>query len=145
MGDLATQVEAWENEVTVEEATSTQHRRVYNALKQTHIPNLVENGLVEQDRDEVVLTDQAEMLDIYLEIVPEKDIPWSEYYLEIGGVGLTTLAVTGLEVGPFAVVPNGAVGVFLAVTILVSAMIHYYHQHQSLVGDEEKPPELRGD
>jgi hypothetical protein len=145
VGDLATQVAAWENEVPVEEVTSKQRRRVYNSLKQTHIPNLTENEFVEEDRGEVALTEQAEKLDIYLELVPEKDIPWSEYYLGIGAVGLAALVVTGLDFGPFAAFSDGAVGVFLGVTIVFSALAHYYHQHKSLIGDEEKPPELRGD
>jgi len=145
VGDLATQIAAWENEIPVEMVTSKQRRRVYNSLKQTHIPNLVENDFVEEERGAVVLTEQAEKLDIYLELVHEKDIPWSEYYLGIGTVGLATLVVAGLDLGPFAALSEGAVGVFLAVTVLVSALVHYYHQHQSLVGDEEKPPELRGE
>jgi len=145
VGDLATQVAAWENEIPVEEVTSKQRRRVYNSLKQTHIPHLTDNEFLEEERGEVALTDQAKKLDIYLELVPEKDIPWSEYYLGIGAVGLAAIVVTGLDVGPFATVSDGAVGVFLAVTILVSALAHYYHQHRSLIGDEEKPPELRGD
>jgi len=144
IGDLATQIAAWENEVPVDQVTSKQRRRVYNSLKQTHIPNLTENDFVEEERGEVALTEEADKLDIYLEVVPEADIPWSEYYLGIGAVGLAALVVTGLDLGPFAAFSDGAVGVFLAVSVLVSALAHYYNQHRSLIGDEERPPELRG-
>lgn len=146
VGDLATQVAAWENGVTVEAVTSKQRRRVYNALKQTHVPELNETGLIEEDRGEVVLTDQAEQLEMYLELVPEKDIRWSEYYLGLGAVGLAVLTVTGLDFGPFALLPDVATGVFLAVSLIVSAVVHhYYYSNMHLLGGNEKPPELRGD
>jgi hypothetical protein len=146
VGELATQVAAWENRVTIEEVTSTQRRRVYNALKQTHLPELNRTDLVEEDRGEVVLTDQAERLDMYLELVPERDIQWSEYYLGLGAVGLAVLTVAGLNVGPFGALPDIAVGVFLAVSLVVSSVAHYYfYQNTQLLGGSEKPPELRGE
>lgn len=145
VGDLATQVAAWENDVPAEEVTSKQRRRVYNALKQTHIPKLTETGLLREERNEVELTDEAEKLDIYLELVPEKDIRWSEYYLGLAAVGLAALAVIGFDVGPFAVIADIAAGVFLGVALLVSAVVHYRYQHVGLVGGDERPPELRGE
>lgn len=146
VGDLATQVAAWENGVTVEEVTSTQRRRVYNALKQTHVPELVDTGLIEENRGEVVLTERAEQLDMYLELVPEKDIRWSEYYLGLGAVGLAVLTVTGIDFGPFAMLPDIGTGVFLAVALVVSAVVHhYYYSNTHLMGGDEKPPELRGE
>lgn len=145
VGELATQIAAWENGVTVDEVTSTQRRRVYNALKQTHLPELDRTDLVKEDRGDLVLTDQAEQLDMYLELVPEKDIQWSEYYLGLGAAGLAVTTVAWLDVGPFAVFPDIAAGVFLTVALVISAVAHYYfYQHASLLGRSEKPPELRG-
>jgi DNA-binding transcriptional ArsR family regulator len=143
VGDLATQVAAWENEVAVEEVTSAQRRRVYNALQQTHIPELEDTGIVETERREVELSDYAEDLDIYMEVVPGEDIPWSEYYLGLGAVGTAAIAVTWLDVGPFAAVPDATVGLFLAVALVVSALANYFLQHPSLVGDGADPPEVR--
>ena len=144
--DLAEHVAAWENDIPVEEVTSKQRRRVYNSLQQTHIPSLDESDLIEEERGEVCLTDEAEKLDIYLELVPEKDIPWSEYYLGLGAVGLAVLAVAWLNVGPFGQLPDIAVGVFLAVSLIVSSVVHYcFDPHKQLLGGEEKPPELRGE
>lgn len=146
VGELATQVAAWENRVPVEEVTSTQRRRVYNALKQTHIPELNDTGLVEADRGEVVLTDKAEQLDMYLELVPERDIRWSEYYLGLGAVGLALLSVAWLDIGPFGLLPDIATGIFLAVSLLVSGVAHhYYYKNRQLIGNDEKPPELRSE
>jgi DNA-binding transcriptional ArsR family regulator len=145
VGDLATQVAAWENEVSVEEVTSKQRRRVYNALQQTHVPELEDTGVVDVDRREVALTDRAEELDIYLEVVPERDIPWSEYYLALGAVSLATLVVVWLNLGPFAAVPGTAAGMFVTVAFLASATANYYVRHESLIGSHELPPELRGE
>jgi DNA-binding transcriptional ArsR family regulator len=144
VGDLATQIAAWENEVPVEAVTSRQRRRVYNALQQTHVPELEETGIVDVDRREVELTERAADLDIYLEVVPGEDIPWSEYYLALGGVGIAVVAVTWLNVGPFELIPDIASGAFLAVAFLVSAGANYYDQHESLLGGTDEPPELRG-
>ena len=145
VGDLATQVAAWENEVSVEEVTSKQRRRVYNALQQTHVPELEDTGVVEVERREVELTDRADELDIYLEVVPGADIPWSEYYLALGGVSLAVLVAVGLGVGPFAALSGVGVGIFAVVAFLVSALANHYYQHESLLGGHERPPELRGE
>jgi DNA-binding transcriptional ArsR family regulator len=143
VGDLATQIAAWENEITVAEVTSTQRRRVYNALQQTHVPGLEEAGVIDVDRREVELTGRAEKLDLYMEVVPGRDIPWSEYYLALGAVSLAALVAVGLNVGPFAGVSDIAAGVFVTVAFIVSACANYYHQHESLLGASERPPELR--
>jgi hypothetical protein len=145
IGDLATQIAAWENDLDTVEVTSQQRRRVYNALQQTHIPLLDRTGLARIDRHEIELTSHAEKLDLYLEVVPNGDVPWSEYYLGLGSVGLAALVVVWLDIGPFALLPDIAAGVFLAIALLVSATANYYYTHTSLLGSAEKPPELRGD
>jgi DNA-binding transcriptional ArsR family regulator len=145
VGELATQVAAWENDVSVEAVSSKQRRRVYNALQQTHVPKLEAAGVVEVERREVELTDRADELDIYLEVVPGADIPWSEYYLALGGVSLAVLIAVALGVGPFAALSGVGVGIFAVVAFLVSAAANYYYQHESLLGGNERPPELRGE
>lgn len=145
VGELATQVAAWENDVEVVAVTSQQRRRVYNALQQTHLDELRETGLVEVDRREVRLTEDGATLDCYLDVVADADVPWSEYYLAVSLVGLVAVGVTWFDVGPFAGVPDVAAGVFLAVVLACSACVNYYDQHRSRVGSGERPPELRGD
>ncbi|NHN41803.1 hypothetical protein G9C85_09195 [Halorubellus sp. JP-L1] len=145
VGDLATQVAAWENDVPTEAVTSKQRRRVYNALQQTHVPELDDTGLVETERREVELTERAADLDVYLELVDGRDIPWSEYYLGVGALGAAVTAVTALNVGPFAAIPDVGAAAFLAVAMLVSACANYYYQGANRLGEREKPPELRGE
>jgi DNA-binding transcriptional ArsR family regulator len=145
IGELATQVAAWENDVTPEQVTSKERRRVYNALQQTHISVLDETGFVSRDRRAVEPTARAERLDIYLEVISGRDIPWSEYYLALGGVGVAVLFVVGFDVGLFASFPDIAAGVFLWVALVVSAVSNYYSQHANRLGSSATPPELRGE
>lgn len=144
VGDLATQVAAWENDVSVEEVTSEQRRRVYNALQQTHVPELDDTGIVETERREVELTAQAMDLDVYLEMVPGPDIPWSQYYLALGLIGAVITTLTTFNVGPLGAIPDLSAAVFLTVALLLSALANYYFQHGKRLGAHEKPPELRG-
>lgn len=145
VGDLATQVAAWENDVTVEDVTSEQRRRVYNALQQTHVPELDDTGLVETSRREVELTERAEDLDVYLEMVPGEDVPWIQYHLGIAGLGVAITTAVTLDAGPFAAVSAGNVAVFFAVVVLVSAAANYYVQHENRLGANDAPPEIRGE
>lgn len=145
VGDLATQIAAWENDVPAEAVTSKQRRRVYNALQQTHVPELDETGLVETHRREVELTERAAELDVYLELVDGRDVPWSEYYLGVGAIGAVVTGLTAFDVGPFAAVPDVAAAVFLVVVVLVSACANHCYQSTNRLGEREKPPELRGE
>ena len=145
VGDLATQIAAWENDVPTDAVTSKQRRRVYNALQQTHVPELDDTGLVETERRDVELTDRAAELDVYLELVDGRDVPWSEYYLGVGAFGAAATAATALNVGPFAAIPDASAAVFLTVAVLVSACANHYYQGTNRLGEREKPPELRGE
>jgi hypothetical protein len=125
--------------------TSKQRRRAYNALQQTHVPELEETGVVEVNRREVELTERGDKLDIYLELVPGQDIPWSEYYLGLGAVSLSVLLLVGFGIGPFGALSGLGVGIFVVVVFFVSAATNYYYQHEGLLGKHEQPPELRGE
>lgn len=68
MGDLATQVAAWEHNTTVEWLTSQERKPVYIALYQNHLPKLSEHGLIEYNRPRgsVSRTDRADQCNQYL-------------------------------------------------------------------------------
>lgn len=86
--ELAEQVAAWENDKPGAEITSQERKRVYIALYQSHLPTLDKEGIVEYDADRgtVVLTDAMSAWEVYLEVVPKGNVPWSLYY-----VGLVVL------------------------------------------------------
>lgn len=87
LSELAEQVAAWEHDKAVAEVTSAERKRVYTSLQQTHLDRLADAGIVSFDGDEIELTEKAEELEVYLDIVPSGSIPWGIYYL-----GLSVLA-----------------------------------------------------
>jgi uncharacterized membrane protein len=86
--ELSEVVTAWENHIDRDEVTPKQRKRVYTGLHQTHLPKMDRLGIVEYDtnRGTVSLTDHVSEFDIYLDVVPKDDIPWSEFYLALGSV-----------------------------------------------------------
>lgn len=77
LSDIAEQVAAWENDKDLKEVTSDERHRVYTSLQQTHLPAMDEAGVIEYDNGTVTLTDGAQNVDIYLDVVPENSIPWA--------------------------------------------------------------------
>jgi hypothetical protein len=50
--DLATRIAAWENEISTDEVTEPQRKRVYVSLYHTHVPKLVDKDVIEFDDEE---------------------------------------------------------------------------------------------
>lgn len=141
IGELSTQIAAWELNKPAARVSSAERKNVYNALAQTHVRRLRENGFVFAHRGNVELTPEAKAIRIHVDIVPDKDIPWSQYYLGLGVFGL----IVSLAFVFFAptVIPAGGLGVFFAVSVLVSAVSHWYYKRRMCIGVGNQPPELR--
>ncbi|WP_227352914.1 DUF7344 domain-containing protein [Haladaptatus salinisoli] len=144
IGELATQIAAWENDVSTEEVTSKQRKRVYNTLQQAHLPKLDETGFVEYDpaHGNVTLTGRARMLDVYLELVPDNDFPWSEYYFALGCISLVLAAGAWLNAGPLGLVPTSLWAVGLGSLVTLSGAAHIYHQRNVYRGYTEVSEEV---
>lgn len=143
IGDLATQIAAWENDVIVDDVTSQQRKRVYNTLQQAHLPKLDETGFIDYEpaRGEVTLTDRAEPLNTYLEIIPDNNLPWSEYYFVLGCISLTLLTGAWFNAGPLGLVPDIGWAVGLAALVTVSGGAHMYYYRNLRLGHTEVPEE----
>jgi hypothetical protein len=118
---------------------------VYNSLQQTHLPKLADKGIIDYTPGTGLaeLTERAERLDVYLEVVPERHIPWSIYYL---GFGVSSLALTvALWTDAVLLSRLPALGwlTFISVALVFSAAVNVYDQRNSLLGKHERPPELR--
>jgi DNA-binding transcriptional ArsR family regulator len=139
--DLAEQLAAWENGVAVQELTYKQRKRVYTSLHQTHLPKLDDCGVVEYNRDRgvITLTGRVSELDVYLEVVPKNDIPWSDYYLGLAGVALALVVAAWLNVAPFTLLPDIAYGAVVAVVLGISAAFHTMNSRRTLLGGTERP------
>ena len=134
--DLRTLVDslsAWEYDRPVEELSWKERKRLYTALRQSHLPKLDDVGIIQYDRSRghVEMTDAAREAQLYLEYVPAKDIPWSLYYLGLTGVGVLLYLLSLIAVFPFAGLTGGALAGILLTMFAVSAITHHYHLRQS--------------
>lgn len=75
-------------------------KSVYVSLHQTHLPKLDELGIVEYDlrSKELSLTDRADEVEVYMDVVPESGISWDLYYLGLSTVALGTLAAVSFDI-----------------------------------------------
>jgi hypothetical protein len=144
LGEIAEQVAAWENDVPVERLSSNQRKRAYTALQQTHLPKMSEAGVVDFDKDRGVVrpTEAIEDVDIYLEVVSGRDIPWSSYNLALGVTSIALVAALWVDAWPFVLLPDLAWTAGVAVAFTVSAAIHVYYTQYMRLSDQDVPPEL---
>jgi DNA-binding transcriptional ArsR family regulator len=140
--DLSRQVAAWENGVGVEQLDYKQRKRVYTSLHQTHLPKLDDAGIVEYDRDRgtVSLGSAAVELDVYMEVVPENELPWSVYYLGLSLLSLLTVPLVWLDVFPLSLVPDAAFAGVVAAVFGLSAAAQTYRARDSRLGTPGPPP-----
>lgn len=138
--DLAEQVAAWEQGKHVDELGADERKRVYVSLQQTHVPAMEDAGIVEYDGDTVVLTENAERLAVYMDVVPENSIPWGHYYLGLAAVatGLLGAVWAGTDA---ALVPGMALATLTVGAFLASALVHVRRSRRMRIGSPGKPPE----
>lgn len=128
LGDLASHVAAAEYDCEFDEVSSAQRKRVYTTLQQSHLPRLDEAGIVEFDANEgtITTTPQTRELTVYLEIVPEGEFPWREYYLSFGAISLAVMVVLWVGVYPFTLIPPLVWGTVMAALLTASALYHTF-------------------
>ena len=140
VSDLAEQVAAWELDKEINELNSKERKRVYTSLQQTHLPTLDDAGMVVYENGEVTLTEQAERMEVYMDIVPGDSIPWGEYYLGLSVIGALVLAGVWFEVLPTETVPELGWAAAVLVLFAGSAGYHVYQGRQNRLGEMERPP-----
>lgn len=103
-----------------------------------------EQGIVEYDdrSGEIELAPAAEDLDVYLEVVEGRDIPWSQYYLALAAFDAALIAAVFADVAPFTAIPDIGWGVFVVTTLVVSAVTHTYISKGMRLGESHAPPEV---
>ena len=141
--DLSEQLAAWENGIERSQVTPKERKRLYTALHQTHLPKMDGLGVVRYDSDRgvVSLTDAIDEFDIYFDLVAADDIPWSQFYLALGGVFTALVVIASVGVQPFASL--GGFGYALAVPLVFAtvAAYHMLRDRRRIVGAVEVPPE----
>jgi hypothetical protein len=140
LGDMATQVAAWEHDVAPDRVDSTERKRAYTTLQQSHLPKMDDMGAVDYDSDSghVEATEALGAVDIYLEIVPGGELAWKEYYLALSIVSVALVAVVAVGgVYPFALLPDVVWAAVIAFAFLVSAAAHVYLDRSIVLGEGE--------
>ena len=148
MGELSTQVAAWEHGIDPEEIEYDQRKRVHTALYQHHAPKLADAGVVNYDanRGEIELADTGAEIDLSLETVGDREITWATYFTSLSVLAglLTVGCIVGLK--PFRSIPDAIQGVAVAGAFLVSSLVFMYDARTSmLIGVDGPPPEVDTD
>ncbi|GAB7011603.1 DUF7344 domain-containing protein [Halorubrum trueperi] len=126
LGDLAGDLAAAETGVPVDELTAQQRKRTYVSLYQTHIPKMVEAGVIEYDRDAgtVSATERVDELASYFHTPPRMPL-WAVAY---GGLSLFGIAVYLLValLNPDFVDPI-QIGLLFFVAFSALSLVHYQY------------------
>ncbi|WP_380679434.1 DUF7344 domain-containing protein [Salinigranum sp. GCM10025319] len=145
MGDLSTQVAAWEVGVDPAEVTYDQRKSVHTSLYQYHAPKLDETGIVEYDsRGGVVeLTAEGSDLDLYLEAVRGREIPWASYFLLLSVFATGLVSAAWLDAPLISGLPDAACAGFIVAMFLVSSLVFAYDNRTAMrLGSTGAPPEV---
>lgn len=126
---LAEIVAARENDTTVEELSSQDRKRVYVSLYQTHVPKLVDVGIVEHDTDsgEVWLTPKASAIEQYLEN-PEQSKAWHRFYLALAVLG--GFLFLAISFGIVEFISGALLGQLLVLAFITLAAVQYLFEWQ---------------
>ncbi|MEF8801097.1 MAG: hypothetical protein V5A56_08695 [Halolamina sp.] len=144
IGELSRQLAAWENGESLEQVTADERRRVYVSLHQTHLPRMDEAGILhyENSRDTIELTERGESLQVYMEVVQDNDIPWSEFYLGLSGISAALVAAVWFGVPSFSLLPDLTWGAIIVTMFTITSAVNVYYAEQRRLGTEGPPPEL---
>ncbi|MDZ5812023.1 hypothetical protein U4E84_11790 [Halorubrum sp. AD140] len=144
IGEMAEQIAAWENGIDMAEITGNERKRVYTALQQSHLPKMDEAGVVRFNKDRGVVepTPALTNVDLYMDVVEGKEIPWSDYYVGLSAVAVALVGAVWLNAWPFVLLPDMAWTVAIVVAFAFSAVTHKYYTAEMKVGEPEEPPEL---
>lgn len=141
--ELSEQLAAWEHGKERVAVTPKERKRLYTALHQTHLPNMDSLGVVEYDRNRgvVSLTEHTEEFDIYLDVVPRRDLPWSQFYLALGAVLSALVTIAMLGIAPFDALGGFVYALGVCAVLVVTAAYHTLRDRRLLLGSTELPPD----
>lgn len=132
LGELAEQIAAWENDTEINALSSDQRKRVYVALYQTHLPKMDDAGIIDYDQDRglITLSDNADLLMMYLDSDTHRQDRWDRWYamLSVGGAALVTGAY--LSIPPLSIVPTTVITALVVGAFLAFSLVHVFVNHR---------------
>jgi len=144
VSELSAHVTAWDLGVDQDEVRYEDRRNVYSTLRRTHLPKLEEKNVVTVDEETNLVepTSELEGLDIYVEVLRSREIPWSLYYVGLAGVTAALLLAVATGTPGLAAFSPIDVGAFTATAFGVSSIVHHVVGQRTRLGTSERPPEL---
>ena len=132
LGELAEQIAAWENDTTVNALSSDQRKRVYVALYQTHLPKMDDAGIIEYDQDRglIELSDNADLLMMYLDTDTHQTDRWDRWYAALSVVGVAAISGAYLGVPPASFAPTAVVAGIVVTGFLLLSLAHVSVNHR---------------
>jgi hypothetical protein len=144
ISSVATQLAAWKNDLTPQEVTDEQRRKMQNILYEDHLLKLAEAGIVSINEDNTIeLTDLAKDVEIYLEFSSNSGISWGKYYLFLSAFYAALLIASMFTVGPFTGISPIEVSATFSVLLLISSILYYREQKRGRIGRSGAPVELQ--
>ena len=145
VSELSTHVTAWERDIDPRDVQYEDRRNVYSTLQRTHLPKLEEKNVVTVDEETNLVepTPELENLDIYVEVLRSREIPWSLYYVGLAGLAASLLLAVATGTPGFGGLEAIDVGAFTATVFGISSVAHHVIGRRMRLGNTEKPPELR--
>lgn len=124
---LSRYIAAAENDIPLQQVTSTQRTRTYTALRQSHLPKMDTKGVIDFDPDSgaVQLRQPASDIERYLQAVFGSDIQWVRYFTGVGVAGLLLTIGCVLDVGIFSAVPDSAGGLIASIGVILAGIAQY--------------------
>jgi hypothetical protein len=130
--DLSDEVAAWEYGTPIEELTEQERKRAYVSLYQTHVPKLVEAGLIDHDNDSGMLrlTDRMTDVDRYLQNETDPDIRWELVYISLSIIGVVIFSIGVSNVSVFSAISIEVAGWIVLLSFMGTAIIHLITSHR---------------
>lgn len=144
LSELSEHVAAWDNGIPVGETTSTQRKRAYVSLRQTHLPKMNELGIIDFDtiRGTTQLAARAEDLEFYLEVNEKDELPWSGLYFGLGTLMSLLTGAIWLGIPPFTVFPTIPFMMSMALLFTLVALAHVFQSERMRIGNDRAPPPI---
>ena len=99
-------------------------RSVYVSLQQTHLPKLSDENIVVRhpESDELVLGEDVGDVAVYLEVVPERELAWSEFTAGVCVLGILLVVAEWVGV-PFMTALNSPLLLAMLFGVLLVASV----------------------
>ena len=124
------------------EITPAERKRVYNALRQTHLPRLDDAGMIafDPETNRIELADAARKAGPYLDGRPEAGPPWAACYFGLSATSAGVGGASWIGLGPFDSVMATGISVTVVIAFAAIAAVHTISVRSNTGTSRLEPP-----